>query len=260
MKDICRDREEISVEDLRANFEGRLILRSLNLSFERGRVYGILGPNGAGKSTFIRILAKVLENYSGKIVFLGKDLRELSLGDLSKLRGYLAQRETVLNDLTVIEAVLFGRIPHSGIVKNGSDLELVGELLEKLDLGHLASRRLSEISGGELQKVLLARALAQRPQVLLLDEPINHLDPKNQVEILNFLQKETRHQRLITLLVLHDVNLALRFCDSLTILKGGKIYFSGPPEKIQEGILREVYDINVKILSDESRKVVVFYP
>ncbi len=252
--------QEVSVEGLNVYLNGCIVLKNLNINFEKGKVYGILGPNGAGKSTFIKSLARLLETFQGKIIFLGNDLRKYSLKSLSKLRGYLAQREPLVDDLTVLETVLFGRIPYTGFLKDDLDMEFITGLMERLHIRHLAKRKLSEISGGELQRVLLARALAQRPQVLLLDEPINHLDPKNQVEILNFLQSATKDTGLMTVLVLHDVNLALRFCDFLVILKDGVIHFAGPPEKINEEILHKVYEISVKIIHDGKRKVVVFYP
>lgn len=246
------------VKGLSLTLNERTLLKGFNLTFYEGQIYGILGPNGAGKTTFLKTIAGLLPKYYGKVILLERELRAYSLKELGKIRSYLPQRNGSLPELTVWETVLFGRIPHLGFEVSNRDLERVSQVLERLDLEALAYRKLSELSGGELQKVLLARALAQEPKVLLLDEPFNHLDPKNQLEILRLISEETEQNKLITILVLHDINLALRFCSYLLLIKEGKVRYFGKTEEIEGKHLSEVYELEISFVQKDGIKL-AFY-
>jgi len=247
----------LKVEKLSAGYSSKKIIRELSLSFEEGKVYALLGPNGVGKSTFLKALFGLIKSYLGAIYLNGEELSKLSLKELAKRLSYLPQKTSSLPSLTVYETILLGRRPHFVFEPKEKDYAVVEDIISELSLGELAFKRLEELSGGELQKVLLARALAQEPKVLLLDEPINHLDPKNQLEILKLLRTLTRNKNLITLIVLHDLNLALRFADYFIFLKDGKVFAQGDEEIITPELVSRIYEISVEIISFQGKKFLI---
>lgn len=247
----------LKVEKLSAGYAGKEVLKELSLSFEEGKVYALLGPNGAGKSTFLKALFGLLKPFTGVTYLNGEELRNLSLKELAKRLSYLPQKTSSLPSLTVYETILLGRRPHFIFEPKERDYAVVEGLISELSLDELAFKRLEELSGGELQKVLLARALAQEPKVLLLDEPINHLDPKNQLEILRILKTLTRNKNLITLIVLHDLNLALRFADFFIFLKDGKVVAQGDEEIITPELISRIYEISVEIINFQGKKLLI---
>ena len=244
-----------------------VILRILNLSFrygsvealrdvafevKEGEVVSLLGPNGSGKTTLLRCILALLKPVGGAVlvepygnVFKVKRCKR------AKLIAYTPQVEAPSGPLTVFEFVLLGRKPYTGRTYRKEDVEVATEVLKELGLEDLASRRLSELSGGEWRKVLIARALAQEPKVLLLDEPTNHLDMKHQVEILELVRKLSKIRKVATLMAMHDVNLAVRYSDKVVALKKGKILYCGQPENLTEELIKELYEIEVKALRDK---------
>jgi len=247
----------LKVEKLSAGYGSKKIIRELSLSFEEGKVYAILGPNGVGKSTFLKALFGLIKPYLGAIYLNGEELSKLSLKELAKRLSYLPQKTSSLPSLTVYETILLGRRPYFVFEPKERDYAVVEGLISELSLGELAFRRLEELSGGELQKVLLARALAQEPKVLLLDEPINHLDPKNQLEILKILRTLTKNKNLITLIVLHDLNLALRFANFFIFLKDGKVFAQGDEKIITPELVSRIYEISVEIITFQGKKILI---
>lgn len=248
------------IENLKAGYDKKIVLKGVDLEFEKGRLYAILGPNGSGKSTLLKTIDRIIDPKDGKIFVDGKDIRKLSLRELAEKLAYLPQHTYSIPNFSVFEAILMGRKPYILFEPTKRDLEVVERLIEELGLQDFAFRKITELSGGEFQKILIARALAQEPKILLLDEPINHLDPKNQIEILQILRRATQKLNLITIMVLHDINLALYFADYLIFMKKGKLCHVVESQKITQELIKEIYDIEVKILELEGKRVVIFHP
>ncbi|WPX09099.1 ABC transporter ATP-binding protein [Anaerocellum danielii] len=237
----------LKVDNLEFSFKDFQVLSGICFEARRGSIVSILGNNGAGKSTLLKCIARLLKPKSGAILIDGKDANSFSLRQLSKNVAYVPQRYTA-NRVTVYETILLGRKPHfTGLVPSSEDLEKVEMALDLFELKHLAFRYLDEISGGELQKVVIARAFVQDPKVLLLDEPINNLDLKNQIEVLKILKMLSKQKGILVVVILHDLNLAIRFSDWFVFVKDGRIFASGSKEVITAEVISRVYGIDVKV-------------
>lgn len=250
--------KELTVESIDVHYEKRAVLRELTFAFSKGNIYVILGPNGAGKSTFLKVLGKLISPSFGKVIYLEKNLKDYSLKEYARLRAYLPQRDETVPHLTVREVVLFGRMPHFSSEPSLEDQRVVDHLLESFGIKDLQHRFISELSGGEYQRVMLARAFAQDPEILLLDEPINHLDPKNQIEILRIVRNLTVKKKLITVIVLHDINLAISFGDHFIFIKNGNLMAHGDSSVITPELLFHVYDWHARVYNLDGRPLVSF--
>lgn len=206
----------------------------------------ILGVNGAGKSTLIKLLNRLLKPRAGVIVLYGENLASLSLNEIARRVGYISQQNQSC-DLTVTDYLLLGRKPHVRWNLSAVDEEIVFEILERLHLEALALRPLAQLSGGELQKTIIARALVQKPEILLLDEPTSNLDLKNQLEVMKIISQETDNHKLTTIIAMHDVNLALRFASSFTLMKEKKILAAGGVEVMTQENLAALYGLRVRL-------------
>lgn len=245
------------LKELCAGYGKKEIIKGIEAEFQRGIVYAILGPNGSGKSTLLRTIDRVIRPHRGKIFIDGEALDNLSARDTARKIAYLPQRSNSTPFSNVFDTVLLGRKPHISFEPTERDLDIVEGLIEYLGLYDFAFRKVGELSGGEAQKVLIARALAQQPEVLLLDEPVNHLDPKNQIEILRILRELTQKFDIITIIVLHDLNLALQFADYFIFMKNGKIYKSGTSNIIEKSLIKKIYDIDIEIIAYNGKKYVI---
>ncbi|MCL6450638.1 MAG: ABC transporter ATP-binding protein [Acetobacteraceae bacterium] len=222
-------------------------LDGMSLEVERGAFLGIIGANGSGKTTLLRALGRALPPSRGRVYLEGRDLWSLSQMAVARRVGAVSQEERVDFAFTVEEVVLMGRFPHRrGWRETPADLELARKAMARVGLSGLEGRLWSELSGGERQKVAIARALAQEPEVLLLDEPTSHLDISHQLDIMDLLRQLNRERRLTVLAALHDLNLASAYCDRLVLLHRGRVRALGPPEEVlAPGTLREVYGADV---------------
>ncbi|MGO0122378.1 ABC transporter ATP-binding protein [Desulfothermobacter acidiphilus] len=245
------------VDGVEFGYGGRPILRDIKFRVDRGEVLAVLGVNGAGKSTLLKCLNRILKPWRGTVWLDGEDLFRLSALEVARRLGYVAQRHQVTR-FTVFDAVLLGRRPHLkwGITRR--DLEVTHRALKLLELEDYALRYLDELSGGELQKVVIARAFAQEPQVLLLDEPTSNLDLKNQLEVLRLVRRAVQEEGMAAVLVLHDLNLALRFADKFLLLKDRTVYACGGREVMTPEHIAAVY--GVPVLVEELRGVPVVVP
>lgn len=237
----------VSVQGVSFAYGSVPVLEDVTFTVADGEMVALLGPNGTGKTTLLRTLNGILARSGGTVLLDGHESTRCSRRDIARFFGYVPQRGEMLR-LTVFDAVLLGRRPHLGWTVEERDLEKVGAALEALALEPLALRYLDELSGGEFQKVLIARALVQEPKMLLLDEPTSSLDLKNQMDILATLKHVVRGHGMSALASLHDLNTALRFADRLLLLRGGIIMAACTPDELTSATIEAVYDVPVDIL------------
>ncbi|MDQ1253034.1 MAG: cobalamin transport system ATP-binding protein [Euryarchaeota archaeon] len=225
------------------------ILRKVSASAGQGMFVGIIGPNGSGKSTFIRCMSRTLQPVAGKVIIAGKEIREYSHKELAKLLGFVPQESTRTFDFVVNDILMMGRYPHQKLLRppGPQDREACKKAMELTGISHLSERSISTLSGGEWQRVLIARTLAQETSLLLLDEPISQLDVNHQIEILTVLHNLTR-QGSTVICVIHDLNLASQYCDEIIMLDQGTVFTIGTPHNvITPENIRAVFGLDVMI-------------
>lgn len=233
-------------------YNGRPVLRGVDLTVSPGQMVGVIGPNGAGKSTLIKILSRLLRPDEGRVSLGGRDLTRWGHTQLARHLAVVPQAAQLPETFTVWEVVLMGRTPYLGLLGNESatDMAIAQRAMEETNTWHLASRLIGQLSGGERQRVVMARALAQEPRVLLLDEPTLHLDINHQLEILSLVRHLVDEQGLAVLAIFHDLNLAAQFCQELVLLRQGRVFARGCPEKVITATnIAAVYGAEVTILS-----------
>lgn len=236
----------IIVDGISFKYKEREVLRDIRFQIEKGNIVSLLGVNGSGKTTLIKTINRILRPYRGTVLIDELDVGRMTDNQLASTFGYMPQKSNGVF-CTVYEAVLLGRKPHIRWNVTEKDEEKVRLILRLMGLEDFALRNTNELSGGELQKVIIARALAQEPTVLLLDEPINHLDIKNQIEVMNLITDITRRLKIITIVVMHDLNTALRFSDKFILLKDGQIYTFGDRKVLNPDSIKEVFGIDTFI-------------
>ncbi|MHA1370639.1 MAG: ABC transporter ATP-binding protein [Promethearchaeota archaeon] len=225
-------------------------LDNITFDIERGDIIGIIGPNGSGKSTLIRILDGILKPKFGTILIENKTLNRYTLGELARLVSYVSQDGGIIFPTSVFNVVLLGRKPYiewGGPSKN--DVKIAAEVLDQLKLGKLAMRGIDELSGGQRQKVFIARALAQKTSIILLDEPTANLDLNHQLEILEILKEETL-KGTVVIMATHDLNLVAKYCNKFIILESGKVIAAGGKEILTKEIIERVFKVKVKIIHE----------
>lgn len=238
---------------------GRQILRNISFSAGSGDFVAILGNNGAGKSTLLKCFDHMLRPQSGSVLVDGTDLLKLSLAELARQVAFVTQGASSAR-LTVYDMLLLGRKPYLKWGITQRDHGLVTDMLRRMGLEHLSMRYLDQLSGGEQQKVLLARALVQEPRLLLLDEPTSNLDLRNQYEVLGLVREMCRERSITAVVVIHDLNLALRFCDRFLFLHGGTVFASGDASVVSPENIRAVYGIDAAVETVCGRPVVIPMP
>ncbi|WP_114855392.1 ABC transporter ATP-binding protein [Brachybacterium sp. YJGR34] len=242
----------LSIENLSFSYGKRPVLEDISLEVDSGAFCALLGPNGSGKSTLVKAIAGVHRARSGTVRVEGRDTRGLARRELAKVVGYVPQAGDAPFDLTVREAVMLGRTPHFGLVPTAHDRAVVEDAIVRMGLVDIADRSLSELSGGQAQRALIARALAQETRVLLLDEPTSALDLRYQIETLQLVRQITREEGISALIAIHDLNHAARYCDQIVVLHGGRLIADGSPaEALQAPTLRTVYEVDVEVAARE---------
>jgi iron complex transport system ATP-binding protein len=240
----------LRLEQVSLGYGNRTILKDASLEAVPGEVLGIIGPNGSGKSTLIRGITRLLTPSHGQIFIDGHTIDKLKPSDLAQLVAVVPQNAVLPELFTAVEVVLMGRTPHLGLFRyeSNNDFTIIHKAMEATNTVHLAERRVGELSGGEKQRLVIARALAQEPKIILLDEPTAHLDINYQIETMEMIRHLCREQNLIVVIALHDLNLAVQYCDRLIILNHGKIYSQGTPEVvITAPTIKEVYGADVYV-------------
>ena len=237
----------LSVDGVEFSYKNKNILKNIEFSVNKGEVVSILGINGAGKSTLLKCINKILKPQKGTVFIDKFDLRQLSSIKIAQKMAYVPQNINGNNYMTVFDTVLLGRKPFIKWEASQEDLEITNNILKLMELDKYALRNAYELSGGEFQKVIIARALVQEPSILLLDEPANNLDLKNQLEVMELISNISKTKNISVIMVIHDLNLALRFSDKFIMLKDGKIFSVGDSKIINSQNIQEVFDVNAYV-------------
>ncbi len=238
------------------SYNSRPALEDINLSLGNGELLGIIGPNGSGKSTLLRCMSRILKPQVGSILLDGKEIASLKMRELARNIARVPQQASQNFPTTVFDAILMGRRPHSSWRPSQDDMKIVSEIISMLGLAELAMRDIGELSGGERQKVMLARAMAQSAEVLLLDEPTANLDLRHQLEVLNIIRRQLE-RGISAVMAIHDLNLASKYSDKLVMLNEGEIFAAGGQEIINAENVEAIYKVKVSIENHLGRKLVV---
>ena len=252
----------IKAKNLEFSYEkDKKLIENLNVEIEKGKITTILGPNGSGKSTLLSIFTGLNKPTTGDVIIHGKSIKKLKYKNIAREIATVHQQNTVPGDITVKELVSYGRIPHKKYFQgnNESDEDIVEWALEKTGLTNLKDKTVMSMSGGERQRVFIAMALAQKSKILFLDEPTTYLDIYHQIEILELVEELNREEELTVVMVLHDINQALKYSHNIIIMKNGKIINEGNAKKvITMDMLNKVYNIGGFI--NETNDETLFVP
>jgi len=246
----------LTVQGIRFDYPGRPVLEEASFAVEKGEVLAILGTNGTGKTTLLKCLNRILTPAAGTVLIKDEPISVFSRNALAQKMGYVEQQRNG-SRATVFNTVLLGRKPYIRWDIAQNDMAIAAQALETLGLEAYALRYLDELSGGELQKVVIARALAQEPEILLMDEPTNSLDLRNQLEVLNLIRQISRERGIAAVVAMHDLNLALRFADRFILLKDKTIYAAGGSEVMTPENIEAVYAVPVTIAVHNGSRVVI---
>ncbi len=247
----------IELSNVNFSYNDKNVLQDINLNIEKGEFTGIIGPNGAGKSTILRIMAGILKNFEGNVKVMNRDIKTMKQKELARIIGFVPQETYFQYNYSVEEIITMGRYPYLQPFQRfgKDDIETIEWAIEKSGLNKLRTRLVKFISSGERQMVVICRALVQKPEVLLLDEPTSHLDIKHQVRIMELL-KDLNQNGMTIVVVNHDLNLSSQFCKKLVLLHKGSIYKIGTPEIIiDKKIVMDVYGVETEIIIHPVRKI-----
>lgn len=248
----------ICATDIKMEIGNNQILKGVSIDSKSREFIGIIGPNGSGKSTLLKCIYRTLKPNNGCIMLGRQDISKMNVKESAKKLAVVAQHNYYNFDFSVGEVVLMGRSPHKKSLEpdNSEDYDIVNESLEKVGMLGFKNRSFSTLSGGEQQRVILARALAQQTPCLILDEPTNHLDIKYQLSLLNIVKS----LNLTVISAIHDLNIAAMYCDRLFVMKNGQIVGSGiPQEVLTKEFIKEIYDIDVEIVYDSKGDMHILY-
>ncbi len=246
----------IKIKNISFSYAQNEVLKNISFDVRPGECVGILGNNGAGKSTLITCLNKIRKPKTGKIYINNQDIMQMGRLETARHISYVAQKNEI-SRMTVFDSVLLGRKPYIKWSLSQKDIDLCDAMIKQVGLSKFKLRYIDELSGGELQKAMLARAFVQEPKLLLLDEPTSNLDPKNQYEMLALVQHMVRKKNISALIVIHDLSLALRHCDKFLFINEGVVYRYGDSSIVTEETISDVYGIDSTITEVDGRKIVV---
>jgi iron complex transport system ATP-binding protein len=225
---------KLEVSNISLSYNHHPVVNGLSFHLQPGELVGLIGPNGCGKTTVIKALSRILTPQAGKIILDGQDLINISRSRLARLIGVVPQNPSLPDTFTVSEVVLLGRNPHLGLLRSEStkDISVVWWAMDRTGILALAGRRMGELSGGEKQRVTIARVLAQEPQTILLDEPTANLDICHQIEILDLIRSLCKEKDLAALIAIHDLNMAAQYCDRLLLMNRGQLHAEGTAQEV----------------------------
>lgn len=246
----------LTVQNLSFRYGAAPVLSEISLTVERGDIAVVLGPNGAGKTTLLKCLNRILTPASGKVLVEGRPVASMSRNELGRTFAYIPQTQPV-TETTVFDAVLLGRRPHIAWRMSRKDVTMTAAILDRMGLADLSLRYLDELSGGERQKVGIARALLQEPKVLLLDEPTSNLDLRNQLEAMETVSRIAREHAMAVVVSMHDLNLALRYGTRFFFLKKGCLVENALQGTLTRDMVERVYDVRVEMTMHRGTPVVL---
>lgn len=235
---------------------GNDVLDDISLMLPKGEIGVLLGPNGSGKTTILKNILGLLKPRSGEILFNRHNILSLNRRERAKLIAYVPQT-IEFGVLTVFESILTGRVSYFGIKAGKEDYQITEKIIRDMNLEAFSTRSVSELSGGERQKIAIARAIAQNPEIMVFDEPTGSLDLKNEELIIKEAKKLSKEKGMTILMSLHDLNQAMNVGDKLFFLKEGRVKYSINPDEISEDIIRDIYDINTQIVEINNRKIII---
>ena len=241
----------LETKNITFSYDRKEVLKDINLAVEEADFLGIIGPNGSGKTTLLKMLCRGLKPGQGRVLFKGEDIFKLDTRFVAKNIAMVPQDETIIFPFTVFELVMMGRSPYIDRFswEKQEDIRIVESAMKLADISRLKDRSIDELSSGERQRVFIARALAQMPKVLLLDEPTSHLDINHQLDILELTKKLNENVKITVVMISHDINLASKYCKRLVLLKNGKIFTEGKAKKvITRKVIKQVYGVDVELI------------
>lgn len=247
----------LEVENINFNYKNKQLLKNINFKVNNGEMRVLVGPNGAGKTTLLKTILNIYKKTSGNICLNGKNISSLKSKEFSHLVAYMPQFNEIPN-LTVLEVLELGRYTYSGSVINKANREIINKIIEDFSLEKILHKGILNLSGGQRQKVFLASCLVQEPKMLILDEPISHLDPKNQLDVLRIIKKITVKNNIITLIVLHDMQHALHYGDKLLMMKNASVLYDIETTEIKEKHLNDLFDVHAKLFKQEHHTFVYY--
>jgi iron complex transport system ATP-binding protein len=244
------------VSGIKFSYRNKRVLDGVSFKINADDVVSILGPNGVGKTTLIKCIGKVITPHAGSVLIEGSDLHQMSKKNIAKNMGYVAQRSET-SRTTVFDSVLLGRKPHFEWDATERDIRLAGRVLHMLGLDGLSLKFVDEISGGEYQLVQIARVLVQQPKVILLDEPTSSLDLSNQHMIMHLIRNIVKKNHMAAIMVIHDLNLAIRHSDKFVLMKDGVVHSAGGHEVITPQNIKQVYNVDAFVENVRGIPVVI---
>ena len=252
----------LKVENLTVSYKEHKIIDNIDLNIEKGKVYSIIGPNGCGKTTLIRTMSRSIKPKSGRVLLDHSNIFKMRTKDVAKRMAILCQNNDTISDVTVRNLVQYGRYSHKEWWKGTGeeDNRIVDWAINKTGLSNFQHRKINTLSGGEKQRAWIAMAIAQKPEILLLDEPTTYLDISHQLEIMELISKLNKEEGITIVMVLHDMNHAARYSDELVVIKDKKIFKKGDPwEILQSNVLKDVFRVEAEIMQDTETKKPIFY-
>jgi iron complex transport system ATP-binding protein len=246
----------LKINSLNFAYKKKKVLKNISLEAQRGELITLIGPNGSGKSTLLKCINNYLKADQGSIELIGKALEAFSRKELAKIIAYVPQAAENIFNCNVFETVLMGRKAYSSWKADHQDKEVAAKVISKMGLEKIAFKQINNLSGGQRQKVFIARAAAQAAELLLLDEPTNNLDLRHQLEIFNLIKKEVANGKT-AIVTMHDLSLASRFSDRIIMLKEGYIFSDGSAASLSAAKINSVYGVEVSLKDHKGKKIII---
>ncbi|MDD1771564.1 MAG: ABC transporter ATP-binding protein [Methanomassiliicoccales archaeon] len=248
----------MNVEEISFNYGTTEILRNVKFDLNEPNLTCIIGPNGVGKTTLARCVNRLLRPKCGKVMLSGVDTKDMTLRELAIHMGYVPNVSGDTFPMSVVDTVLMGRHPRGGWTPSDRDLQIVEDTIKIMGLEEYAMRDFNELSAGQHQKVMIARGLAQEPEVLILDEPTSNLDVRHQIEVMELLRELSREKKILVLMVCHDLNITARYADRIIMMSDGGVFSDGTAKEVmtEENIMK-VYGVRTKVIEVEGRPHVI---
>ena len=252
----------MQVNHLSAGYQGHKVIEDISFQVEQGKIYSIIGPNGCGKTTLIRAVSRNIRPSAGQVLLDGENIYKMNTRKVAQKVAVLSQSNNTMSDVSVRTLVQYGRFAHMAWWQGRSaqDERIVDWALEKTGMADFANRKINALSGGERQRAWIAMSIAQKPEILLLDEPTTYLDISHQLEIMELVARLNREENITILMVLHDINHAVRYPDELIVLQDHRIYRQGDPWSIlSSDVLEKVFRVQAQITADSENGTPIFY-